>query len=86
MYLATVTTERERTGALMILTIPQAISMFIAPIVASKVAVYTSLRISQIFNGILLPLVLIPILMFLLPTTHSIPKLASAKLRPQVCC
>jgi len=32
MYLATVTTERERTGALMILSIPQAISMFFAPI------------------------------------------------------
>lgn len=84
MYLATVTTERERTSALMIFTIPQALSMFFAPIVASKVAVYTSLRASQIINGVLLPIVLIPILIFLLPTTHSIPRLAAAKLRPQV--
>jgi hypothetical protein len=32
MYLATVTTERERTGALLILAIPQATSMFFGPI------------------------------------------------------
>lgn len=84
MYLATVTTERERTSALMVLTIPQAIAMFFAPILASKVAVYTTLRISQILNGCLLAAILIPVLLFFLPTTHSIPKLATAKLRPQV--
>ncbi|CAD5206485.1 unnamed protein product [Bursaphelenchus okinawaensis] len=83
MYLATVTTERERTGALMVLTIPQAISMFLAPMSASKVAVWTSLRTSQIINGCLMPLLLLPVLLFFLPTTHSIPRLASARLRPQ---
>ncbi|KAI1717990.1 major facilitator superfamily domain-containing protein [Ditylenchus destructor] len=83
MYLATITTERERTGALMFLTIPQAMSMFIAPVVASKIAVYTTLRISQILNGIVLATVLVPVLLFFLPTTHSIPRLASARLRPQ---
>ncbi|CAD5209315.1 unnamed protein product [Bursaphelenchus xylophilus] len=82
MYLATVTTERERTGALMVLTIPQAISMFLAPMTASKVAVWTSLRTSQIINGCVMPLLLLPVLMFFLPTTHSIPRLASARLRP----
>lgn len=84
MYLATVTTERERTGALMILTIPQALSMFFAPIVASKVAVYSTLRISQMLNGALLAGILLPTVYFLLPTTHSIPRLAAARLRPQV--
>ncbi|CAK5012999.1 unnamed protein product [Meloidogyne enterolobii] len=83
MYLATVTTERERTGALMILSIPQAISMFFAPIVGSRIASYTTLRASQMICGGVMPIVLIPVVLFLLPTTHSIPKLATAKLRPQ---
>jgi len=83
MYLATVTTERERTGALMILTIPQALAMFFGPMIASKVAVYTSLRTSQFFSGIVMSALLIPVIVFLLPTTHSIPRLASARLRPQ---
>lgn len=83
MYLATVTTERERTGALMVLTIPQAIAMFCGPPIASKVAVYTTLRTSQFFSGIVMSALLIPVILFLLPTTHSIPRLASARLRPQ---
>jgi len=83
MYLATVTTERERTGALMILTIPQALSMFFAPIVGSKIAIYTSLRVSQVINGGLTAAMLIPVVLLLLPSTHSIPHLATARLRPQ---
>jgi len=83
MYLATVTTESERTRALMILTIPQAMAMFFAPIIGSKVAVYTSLRTSQMLNGVLLAAMLIPAVLVMLPTTHSIPRLAAAKLRPQ---
>ncbi|KAH7728522.1 Protein Y71G12B.25 [Aphelenchoides avenae] len=83
MYLATVTTERERTGALVIMTIPQALSMFLAPIAASKLAVYTTLRTSQILNGLIMGSLLVPALLFFLPSTHSIPKLASARLRPQ---
>lgn len=58
-------------------------SMFIAPMAASKVAVWTSLRTSQMINGAILPVLLLPVLFFLLPTTHSIPRLASARLRPQ---
>uniref|UniRef100_A0A915M8K8 Major facilitator superfamily (MFS) profile domain-containing protein n=1 Tax=Meloidogyne javanica TaxID=6303 RepID=A0A915M8K8_MELJA len=61
MYLATVTTERERTGALMILSIPQAISMFFAPIVGSRIASYTTLRASQMICGGVMPIVLIPV-------------------------
>lgn len=58
--------------------------MFLAPMVASKVAVWTSLRTSQIINGCVMPVLLLPVLWFLLPTTHSIPRLASARLRPLV--
>ncbi|CAJ0592870.1 unnamed protein product [Cylicocyclus nassatus] len=83
MYLATVTTERERTGALMRLTFPQALAMFFGPIVGSKIAAYTSLRISQFICGVALLATLLPVLIFLLPTTHSIPRLATARLRPQ---
>jgi MFS family permease len=83
MYLATITTERERTSALMVLTIPQALSMLLAPVVASNVAAVSTMRISQIICGIVLGSLLIPVLIFLLPTTHSIPRLASARLRPQ---
>ncbi|CAD6184338.1 unnamed protein product [Caenorhabditis auriculariae] len=83
MYLATVTTESERTSALMRLTFPQAVAMFFGPIVGSKVAAYTSLRISQFIVGCVLLATLAPVIMFLLPTTHSIPRLASARLRPQ---
>ncbi|KJH43751.1 transporter, major facilitator family protein [Dictyocaulus viviparus] len=83
MYLATVTTERERTSALMRLTVPQAIAMFFGPIVGSKIAAYTSLRTSQFICGAALLFTLMPVLMFLLPTTHSIPRLATARLRPQ---
>lgn len=83
MYLATVTTERERTGALMILSIPQAISMFFAPIIGSRIASYTTLRASQMICGGVMSVALIPVVLILLPTTHSIPRLASAKLRPQ---
>ncbi|KHJ98173.1 transporter, major facilitator family protein [Oesophagostomum dentatum] len=83
MYLATVTTERERTGALMKLTFPQAIAMFVGPIIGSKIAAYTSLRISQFICGVALLATLMPVLMFFLPTTHSVPRLATARLRPQ---
>ncbi|CAJ0964079.1 unnamed protein product, partial [Mesorhabditis belari] len=83
MYLATVTTERERTGALMKLTMPQAVAMFFGPIVGSKLAAWTSLRFSQLICGVAMTSALMPVLYFLLPQTHSIPKLASAKLRPQ---
>uniref|UniRef100_A0A7E4WB93 MFS domain-containing protein n=1 Tax=Panagrellus redivivus TaxID=6233 RepID=A0A7E4WB93_PANRE len=83
MYLATVTTESERTRALMILTIPQAASMFLGPIIASRVAVWTTLRTSQFFCGLVMSAFLVPVLLFMLPTTHSIPRLASARLRPQ---
>ncbi|CAI2321673.1 unnamed protein product [Caenorhabditis sp. 36 PRJEB53466] len=83
MYLATVTTESERTSALMRLTIPQAGAMFFGPIVGSKVAAWTSLRTSQFIVGIVLAATMVPVLLFLLPTTHSIPRLASARLRPQ---
>lgn len=83
MYLATVTTERERTSALMRLTVPQALAMFFGPMVASQLAVYTTLRSSQIICGIVLLISLVPVIYFLLPQTHSIPKLATARLRPQ---
>ncbi|XGW25076.1 hypothetical protein V3C99_006472 [Haemonchus contortus] len=83
MYLATVTTERERTAALMRLTVPQAAAMFFGPIVGSKVAAYTSLRTSQFICGCALMVTLMPVVIFLLPTTHSIPRLATARLRPQ---
>lgn len=58
--------------------------MFLAPMAASKVAIWTSLRTSQIASGFVMGLTLIPVLLFLLPTTHSVPRLASARLRPQV--
>ncbi|CAJ0577458.1 unnamed protein product, partial [Mesorhabditis spiculigera] len=83
MYLATVTTEGERTGALMKLTMPQAAAMFFGPILGSKIAAFTSLRISQFVCGCFVLVALMPVLTFMLPTTHSIPRLASAKLRPQ---
>ncbi|KAK6034198.1 hypothetical protein COOONC_28297 [Cooperia oncophora] len=83
MYLATVTTERERTAALMRLTVPQAAAMFVGPIIGSKIAAYTSLRTSQFICGGALLFTLMPVLVFLLPTTHSIPRLATARLRPQ---
>ncbi|GMR52293.1 hypothetical protein PMAYCL1PPCAC_22488 [Pristionchus mayeri] len=82
MYLATVTTERERTGALMKLTVPQAAAMFFGPVLGSKIAAWTSLRVSQGACGIVMFLALMPVLAFMLPTTHSIPRLASARLRP----
>jgi hypothetical protein len=34
--------------------------------------------------GGVMSIALIPVILMLLPTTHSIPRLASAKLRPQV--
>ncbi|KAI6182450.1 Membrane transporter [Aphelenchoides bicaudatus] len=83
MYLATVTTERERTGALLLMGLPQALSMFLAPMAASKMAVWTSLRTSQMASGVVMGITLLPVLMFLLPTTHSVPRIASARLRPQ---
>ncbi|KAI6233037.1 hypothetical protein M3Y99_00964800 [Aphelenchoides fujianensis] len=83
MYLATATTERERTGALLLLGLPQALSMFLAPLAASRIAIWTSLRTSQVINGIVMPIALIPVIFFLLPTTHSVPRIASARLRPQ---
>ncbi|CDM63586.1 MFS domain-containing protein [Caenorhabditis elegans] len=57
--------------------------MFFGPIVGSKVAAWTSLRTSQFIVGFVLAGTMIPVVMFLLPTTHSIPRLASARLRPQ---
>ncbi|VDK44428.1 unnamed protein product [Anisakis simplex] len=83
MYLATVTTERERTAALMRLTVPQAIAMFFGPMIASQLAVATTLRTSQVICGIVMLITLTPTIYCLLPQTHSIPRLATARLRPQ---
>lgn len=83
MYLATVTTERERTQSIMLLTIPQAMALFFGPMMGAKVAAFTSLRQSQFIVGIAMATLLIPIIWRLLPETHSVPKLASARLRPQ---
>lgn len=58
--------------------------MFLAPMAASHVAIWTSLRTSQMTSGFVMFATLTPVLLFLLPTTHSIPRLASARLRPQV--
>ena len=52
-------------------------------VVGSRIASYTTLRASQMICGGVMPIVLIPVVLFLLPTTHSIPRLATAKLRPQ---
>ncbi|VDN23756.1 unnamed protein product [Gongylonema pulchrum] len=71
MYLATITTERERTGALMRLTVPQALAMFLGPMFASQIAVQTSLRASQFICGIVLFITLTPFVYFVLPQTHS---------------
>ncbi|KAK6019915.1 hypothetical protein OSTOST_14440 [Ostertagia ostertagi] len=60
-----------------------AAAMFIGPIIGSKIAAYTSLRTSQFICGGALLFTLMPVLMFMLPTTHSIPRLATARLRPQ---
>lgn len=58
-------------------------AMFFGPIVGSKIAAYTTLRTSQFICGGALLLTLMPVIAFLLPTTHSIPRLATARLRPQ---
>lgn len=51
---------------------------------ASQLAVRTSLRASQFVCGIALIVTLAPFIYFVLPHTHSVPKLATARLRPQV--
>lgn len=121
MYLATITTEKERTAGLMRLTVPQVISlscnlchriifetnwvktwyriagrdmsyqisfqalaMFFGPMFASQIAIHSNLRISQFACGILLLLTLTPVIYYVLPQTHSVPKMATARLRPQV--
>ncbi|VDN02753.1 unnamed protein product [Thelazia callipaeda] len=83
MYLATITTERERTKALMRFTVPQAIAMFLGPMLASQLAVKTTLRGSQFICGVTLLVTLTPLIYFMLPYTHTVPKLATARLRPQ---
>ncbi|CAG9538023.1 unnamed protein product [Cercopithifilaria johnstoni] len=83
MYLATITTERERTTALIRLTVPQALAMLLGPMFASQLAIRTSLRASQFICGIALIGTLTPFIYYVLPQTHSVPKLATARLRPQ---
>ncbi|VDO26251.1 unnamed protein product [Brugia timori] len=83
MYLATITTERERTSALMRLTVPQALAMLLGPMFASQLAIKTSLRASQFICGIALTVTLTPFIYYVLPQTHNVPKLATARLRPQ---
>uniref|UniRef100_A0A8R1TIL0 MFS domain-containing protein n=2 Tax=Onchocerca TaxID=6281 RepID=A0A8R1TIL0_ONCVO len=83
MYLATITTERERTSALMRLTVPQALAMLLGPMFASQLAIRTSLRTSQFICGIALIVTLTPFIYYVLPQTHNVPKLATARLRPQ---
>ena len=58
--------------------------MFFGPMLASQLAVYTTLRLSQTICGIIMLVTLVPAVYKLLPETHSIPKLATARLRPQV--
>uniref|UniRef100_A0A914UMH8 Major facilitator superfamily (MFS) profile domain-containing protein n=1 Tax=Plectus sambesii TaxID=2011161 RepID=A0A914UMH8_9BILA len=83
MYLATATTERERTQALMTLNVPQAVALFFGPLIAAKIAISTTLRTSQMLSGVFVLFTVAPMVWWLLPNTHSVPRLASARLRPQ---
>lgn len=58
--------------------------MFFGPMVASQLAIHTNLRTSQFICGIVLFVTLVPVIYKFLPETHSVPKLATARLRPQV--
>ena len=58
--------------------------MFFGPMLASQLAVQTTLRSSQIICGIAMLITLVPVVHIMLPETHTIPKLATARLRPQV--
>lgn len=62
----------------------QALAMLLGPMFASQLAVSTSLRGSQFICGIALIVTLTPFIYYVLPQTHSVPKLATARLRPQV--
>ena len=48
MYMATVTTERERTRSALYLALPQAIALLIGPILAARTAVWFSIRFSEL--------------------------------------
>lgn len=48
MYMATVTTERERTLSALYLALPQAVALLIGPILAAKTAVLFSIRFSEL--------------------------------------
>lgn len=62
----------------------QALAMLLGPMFASQLAIKTSLRASQFICGIALTVTLTPFIYYVLPQTHNVPKLATARLRPQV--
>lgn len=62
----------------------QALAMLLGPMFASQLAIRTSLRASQFICGIALIVTLTPFIFYVLPQTHNVPKLATARLRPQV--
>ena len=68
----------------MVLEVFQAIAMFLGPMFASQIAVHTNLRVSQFVCGVAMLITLTPFIYYVLPQTHSVPKLATARLRPQV--
>uniref|UniRef100_A0A914RVE2 Major facilitator superfamily (MFS) profile domain-containing protein n=1 Tax=Parascaris equorum TaxID=6256 RepID=A0A914RVE2_PAREQ len=76
--------QLDATAEMYLATYTVAIAMFFGPMVASQLAVATTLRTSQVTCGIAMLMVLTPTIYFALPQTHSIPKLATARLRPQL--
>lgn len=81
MYIATSTTETERTSALLKLGMPIGASLLIGPYIAGKLAVYTTLRTAQMLCGVTIVIGILPIVIYLLPETHDVPKSVSAKLQ-----
>jgi len=81
MYMATVTTESERTRYALTLALPQAVAFLVGPALAARTAAWWGLHNGELAAGVFLLVALVPLLVFVLPDTHSVPRNALSNLR-----
>ncbi|VDP18792.1 unnamed protein product [Soboliphyme baturini] len=80
IFISTVTTESERTAALLKMGLPIGVSTIVGPWVAGRLTVAYNLRFAQFVNGVFTTVGILPII-YLISDVHGVPRIHLSKLR-----
>ncbi|KFD56371.1 hypothetical protein M514_02826, partial [Trichuris suis] len=81
IFVSTITREGERTADLLKLSIPAGASLMIGPFLAGKMTVLYDIRTAQFFNSFFTLACTLPPVIYLLPETHKLSPVQTAKLK-----